>query len=157
MFFGFYQICLFFKNFEKMCVRKSRILPWIKSIGILELFFRSYYESFPFRKCNQIENRTHGTSSNIKAFTLSVPICRIVVPGPFPLQPYYSRGKNMKFYSTSHVNTFLSITNDRGDDCHSEKASRSSKKHIFQILSFFSGFVIFFKKCAKRCPHFYLE
>ena len=126
-----------------MCVRKSGLSPWIKSM-ILKLFFRSYYESFPFRKCNKIENRTHGASSNITGYTLSVPICCIVVPGPFPLQPYYSRGKNIKFYSTSHVNTFLRITNDRGHHCHSEKTSRSSKKTIF------SDFVIFF-----RIRHFF--
>ena len=147
----------FQKKNQKKCVCNFGLLPWIKSIGILELFFRSYYESFPFRKCNQIENRTHGTSSNIKAFTLSVPICCIVVPGPFPLQPYYSRGKNMKFYSTSHVNTFLMMTNGRGHHCHSEKTSRSQKKLFFQIFSFFSGFVIFFKKSAKLCPHFTLN
>ena len=51
----------------------------------------------------------------------------------------------MKFYSTSHVNTFLSITNDRGDDCHSEKAYRSKKKQIFHFSSIFFGVVIFFK------------
>ena len=88
---NFYQICYFFKNFQKMCVQTFGLSPWIKSIGILELFFWVYYESFPFRKCNKIENRTDGASSNIKAFTLKLPICRIVVPGPFPLQPYYSR------------------------------------------------------------------
>ena len=127
-----------------MCVRKSGLSPWIKSIGILKLFFRSYYESFPFRKCNKIENRTHGASSNIEAFTLSVPICCIVVPGPFPLQPYYSRGKNIKFYSTSHVNTFLMMTNAREEHCHSQKASWIKKTNVFQIwsnLSFFSNFL----------------
>ena len=51
----------------------------------------------------------------------------------------------MKFYSTSHVNTFLSITNDRGDDCHSEKASRI-KKTFFSVFVIFYGFVIFFFK-----------
>ena len=140
-----------------MCVRKSGLSPWIKSIGILKLFFRSYYESFPFRKCNKIENRTHGASSNITGYTLSVPICCIVVPGPFPLQPYYSRGKNMKFYSTSHVNTFLRITNDRGDHYHSEKASRSKKKQFFRFCHFFPDLSFFLKKCAFKLSDFHLE
>ena len=50
------------------------------------------------------------------------------------------------FLSTSHVNTFLSITNDRGDDCHSEKASRIKKKLFFSVFVIFYGFVIFFSK-----------
>ena len=54
----------------------------------------------------------------------------------------------MKFYSTSHVNTFLSITNDRGDDCHSEKASRIKKK------TFFSIFVIFHHFWGQSCVLF---
>ena len=35
-----------------------------------------------------------------RQFLLSVPICRIGSLGPFPLQPYYCTGKNVKFYST---------------------------------------------------------
>ena len=101
-FFEFYQIFHLFKNFQKMCVRKSGLSPWIKPIGVLFLICVAYYESFPFRKCNKIENRKDGASSNINDFTLKLLICCIVVPGPFPLQPYYSRGKNVKLYSTSH-------------------------------------------------------
>ena len=87
----------------------------------------------------------HGTSSKISDYTLIVPICRILASGPFALQPYYSRGRNVKFYSTSHVNTFLRMTNDRGQHCHSEKASRSFKKQFFQILSFFPDLSFFSK------------
>ena len=55
----------------------------------------------------------------LRSYTLKVPICRIVVPGPFPLQPYYSRGENSKFYSTSHVNRSFMMKNDAGDfNCH---------------------------------------
>ena len=99
-----------------------------------------------------------GTSSNSNDFTLKLPICCIVVPGPFPLQPYYSRGKNVKFYSTSHVNTFLMITNARGDYSHNEKASRIEKKtFFFKFCHFFSGFIIFFPKCAFKPSDFYPE
>ena len=63
----------------------------------------------------------------------------------------------MKFYSTSHVNTFLSITNDRGDDCHSEKASRIKKKLFFQFLSFLTDLSFFFQKCAFIRPDFHPE
>ena len=95
----FYGFVIFF---SKMCVQTFGLSPWIKSIGILEVFFRSYYESLPSRKCIQIEIWTYGTSSNIRDYTLKLPICRILASGPFSLQPYYSRGKNVKFYSTSH-------------------------------------------------------
>ena len=131
-----------------MCVHSCGLSPWINFIGVLFVIFLVKNNKFPFRKCIQIEIWTYGTSSNIRDYTLKLPICRILASGPFSLQPYYSRGKNMKFYSTSHVNTFLMMTSDRGQHCHSEKTSRSPKKQNFQILSFFSGFVIFFKKCA---------
>ena len=100
------------------------------------------------RKCNKIENRTYGVSSIFACFTLKIPICCILASEPFPLQPYYSRGENVKFYSTSHVNTFLMMTNDRGERCHSEKAFQSSKKHFFLIFSFFSLVDHFFWKSA---------
>ena len=88
------------------------------------------------RKCNKIENRTDGASSIFAGFTLKIPICRILASEPFPLQPYYSRGENVKFYSTSHVNTFLMMTNDRGERCHSEKASQIIKKRFFTFFHF---------------------
>ena len=140
-----------------MCKTLSALWPWIKSIAMLFLILLAYYELFPSRKCIQIEIWTDGTSSNITGYILKLPICCILASGPFALQPYYSRGKNMKFYSTSHVNTFLSITNDRRDDCHSEKTSRIQKKHFFQFLSFFTDLSFFFQKCAKLCSHFDLE
>ena len=71
--------------------------------------------------------------------TVKVPICRILASGPFSLQPYYSRGENVKFYSTSHVNTFLMMTNYRRERRHSEKAPQSSKTKIV-IFSFFFTF-----------------
>ena len=104
------------------------------------------------RKCNKIENRTNGAPSIFKAFTLKIYICCILASGPFPLQPYYSRGKNVKFYSTSHVNTFLMMTNDRGERCHSEKASESEKKRFFTFFLFFHFVITFFEKV--RPPSF---
>ena len=80
-------------------------------------------------------------------YTLKVPICRILASGLFPLQPYYSRGGNVKFYSTSHVNIFLMITDDRGDRCHSEKASETEKKNDFShFFNFVDVSVICFEK-----------
>ena len=102
-------------------------------------------ESRSSRKWTQIKNRTDGASSFFTGYALKLPICCILASGPFPLQPYYSRGKNVKFYPTSHVNTFLMMTNDRGQHCHSEKASRSPKKQIFKILSFFPDLSFFSK------------
>ena len=102
------------------------------------------------RKCNIIENLTDGAPSFFNDFTLKVRICRILASGPFPLQPYYSRGRNVKFYSTSHVNTFLMMTNDRGERCHSEKASQIKKKRFFTFFHFFDASVIFFKKFVKK-------
>ena len=101
----FLFFCNFFSElsfFSKMCVHSCGLSPWIKSIGILFLIFAFKNDQFPFRKCIQIEIWTYGTSSNIKDYTLIVPICRILASGPFALQPYYSRGRNVKFYSTSH-------------------------------------------------------
>ena len=95
-FFSNFVICFrIYYFFSKMCVQTFGLSPWIKSIGILELFLLAYYESFPFRKCNKIENRTDGASSNINDFTLKLPICCILASGPFFLHPYYSRGKNI--------------------------------------------------------------
>ena len=59
-------------------------------------------ESRSSRKCPQIENRTDGASSFFTSYTSKVEICCILASAPFPLQPYYSRGRNVKFYSTSH-------------------------------------------------------
>ena len=89
------------------------------------------------RKCNKIGNRTDGASSIFAAFTLKIPICCVLASGPFPVQPYYSRGENIKFYSTSHVNTFLMMTNDCGEHCYSEKASQTTKKQFFTFFHFF--------------------
>ena len=103
-------------------------------------------ESRSSRKWTQIENRTDGAPSFFTGYTLKVPICRILASGPFPLQPYYSRGENVKLYSTSHVNTFLMMTNNRGERCHSEKASQSLKKRFFRFLHFFHLLINFFEK-----------
>ena len=77
-------------------------------------------------------------------FNLKILICRILASDPFPLQPYYSRGENVKFYSTSHVNTFLMMTNDCGERCHSEKSFHNSKKRFFFVFLFFLLFDHFF-------------
>ncbi len=82
-------------------------------------------------------------------------MCCILASGPFALQPYYSTGENVKFHSTSHVNKFLMMTNDRGERCHSEKASQSSKKRFFSFFHFFHFLITFFEKV--RPPSFGIQ
>jgi glucose dehydrogenase len=60
-----------------------------------------------YNEYNKIENRTDEACLFFNDFTLKVPICCILASGPFSLQPHYSRGRNVKFYSASHVNTFI--------------------------------------------------
>ena len=109
-------------------------------------------ESRSSRKWTQIENRTDGAPSFFTGYTLKVLICRILASAPFPLQSYYSRGRNVKFYSTSHVNTFLMMTNDRGELWHTEKSPQSSKKRFFSFFHFFHFLITFFEKV--RPPSF---
>ena len=43
---------------------------------------------------------------------LKIPICGRVSKSRFPLQPYYSRGENYKFYSTSHHTNRMCIARE---------------------------------------------
>ena len=65
-------------------------------------FFRRILWDVLFPEMNSNLTLTVWTSRYINDFTLILQICRIGSPGAFPLQPYYSRVENVKFYSTSH-------------------------------------------------------
>ena len=88
--------------FQKNVLHMSVISTSIKSIGTLFIIFLPSFVKFPYRECNQIHKRTDDTSPNIKGYTLTFNICRIVSIFNFPLQPYYSRGW-IRSYSTTHV------------------------------------------------------
>ena len=144
-FFVFCQFLITF--FGKVRQPSSGISP---SLKVIERQTKNglWSESRSFRKWTQIGNRTDEAPLFFKDFTLKVPIYCILASGPFPLQPYYSRAENVKFYSTIHVNTFLMMTNDREERCHNKKASQSSKNYFYRFFNFFFNFLAFFWKSA---------
>ena len=65
----------------------------------------------PFRPTHHVDVVEEGAQLlSRKQLCLKVPICCILASEPFSLQPYYSRGENVKFYSTSQVLSGFEVT-----------------------------------------------
>ena len=103
-FIWFLRFSSFFEKFEFFMLTFVRTFTLARVYRMFQKNFGGYSEPYSSRKWTQIEIWTHERSPKIDGYTLKVPICGIGSLGPFPLQPYYSRGENVKFYSTSHVN-----------------------------------------------------
>ena len=75
--------------------------------------------TIPSRKYNKIAIRTDERSPNVAYYTLKIYIYMLhTCFFTFPLQPYYSRGENSKFYSTSQYPNGLSLFGHRSSPPH---------------------------------------
>ena len=110
-----FHIFPYFRHFfRKMCKTFFGISPWIESIECSKKkSFKDIDLLVP--EIHISKDSTVSRPRYLDGYTLKLPICRILASGPFALQPYYSRGENSKFYSTSHVNRSFMMKN-AGED-----------------------------------------
>ena len=153
--YNFFRIFTFFTFFPNLSLFSKNVQNFVRDFTSLKVYRRfqkfliGYIKLCCIRKWIQIEVWMYGILSKVTDFTLKLPICCILPKIKIPLTPYYSRGKNSKFYSTSHVNIFFMMKNDCGDDYHNEKAHQSLKILFFQNFHLFFPIYHFFQKMCK--------